>query len=257
MWGSRRVGAELHRRSHPGLSALRELWPSGRACAFPRPRPADRDVSNPARQRRGALGRDGGSVGMGIFGSLFSSDMAIDLGTANTLIYVKGKGIVLNEPSVVAYHVKNGRKVPLAYGEEAKLMLGRTPGSIEAIRPMRGGRDRRFRRGRGDDQVLHPQGPPPVDLHEAQDHRLRPARRHPGREARHPAIRPGRRSAQGGAPGRAHRGGDRGGNADHRPHGFDGRGHRRRHHGGRGPQPRGHSSTPGRSASAATGWTRR
>ncbi|MGB5870809.1 MAG: rod shape-determining protein [Albidovulum sp.] len=72
-------------------------------------------------------------------GSLFSSDMAIDLGTANTLVYVKGKGIVLNEPSVVAYHIKDGKKQVLAVGEDAKLMLGRTPGSIEAIRPMREG----------------------------------------------------------------------------------------------------------------------
>jgi len=74
----------------------------------------------------------------GILG-MFSSDMAIDLGTANTLVYVKGKGIVLNEPSVVAYHVKDGKKEVLAVGEEAKLMLGRTPGSIQAIRPMRDG----------------------------------------------------------------------------------------------------------------------
>ncbi|SDX42312.1 rod shape-determining protein [Roseicitreum antarcticum] len=73
------------------------------------------------------------------FPSLFSSDMAIDLGTANTLIYVKGRGIILNEPSVVAYHIKDGRKQVLAVGEDAKLMLGRTPGSIEAIRPMRDG----------------------------------------------------------------------------------------------------------------------
>lgn len=73
------------------------------------------------------------------FWGLFSSDMAIDLGTANTLVYVRGKGIVLNEPSVVAYHVKDGRKQVLAVGEDAKLMLGRTPGSIEAIRPMRDG----------------------------------------------------------------------------------------------------------------------
>lgn len=72
-------------------------------------------------------------------GGLFSSDMAIDLGTANTLVYVKGKGVILNEPSVVAYHVKDGKKQVLAVGEDAKLMLGRTPGSIEAIRPMREG----------------------------------------------------------------------------------------------------------------------
>ncbi len=71
--------------------------------------------------------------------SLFSSDMAIDLGTANTLVYVKGRGIVLSEPSVVAYHVKDGVRKVLAVGEDAKLMLGRTPGSIEAIRPMREG----------------------------------------------------------------------------------------------------------------------
>ncbi len=76
---------------------------------------------------------------MSSFTGIFSSDMAIDLGTANTLIYVKGKGIVLNEPSVVAYHVKEGRKQVLAVGADAKMMLGRTPGSIQAIRPMREG----------------------------------------------------------------------------------------------------------------------
>ncbi|MEJ6707928.1 MAG: rod shape-determining protein [Amylibacter sp.] len=77
-----------------------------------------------------------------MFGSLssfLSADMAIDLGTANTLVYVKGKGIILNEPSVVAYTVKDGVRKALAFGEDAKLMLGRTPGSIEAIRPMRDG----------------------------------------------------------------------------------------------------------------------
>jgi rod shape-determining protein MreB len=79
------------------------------------------------------------SVMFGGFGGLFSSDMAIDLGTANTLVYVKGKGIVLNEPSVVAYSIKDGKKRVLAVGAEAKLMLGRTPGSIQAIRPMRDG----------------------------------------------------------------------------------------------------------------------
>ena len=74
----------------------------------------------------------------GLFG-VFSNDMAIDLGTANTLVYVKGKGIVLNEPSVVAYQTANGKKQVKAVGEDAKLMLGRTPGSIQAIRPMRDG----------------------------------------------------------------------------------------------------------------------
>jgi len=77
----------------------------------------------------------------GPISSLFSHDLAIDLGTANTLVYVKGKGIVLNEPSVVA--VKGGErgvaKKVLAVGKEAKLMLGRTPGNIVAIRPMKEG----------------------------------------------------------------------------------------------------------------------
>ncbi len=73
-----------------------------------------------------------------LFGFL-SADMAIDLGTANTLVYVKGRGIVLNEPSVVAIADIRGRKQVLAVGEEAKLMLGRTPGNIQAIRPLRDG----------------------------------------------------------------------------------------------------------------------
>ncbi len=70
---------------------------------------------------------------------LMSADMAIDLGTANTLVYVRGQGIVLNEPSVVAISITNGKKQVLAVGEEAKLMLGRTPGNIMAIRPLRDG----------------------------------------------------------------------------------------------------------------------
>ncbi len=68
-----------------------------------------------------------------------SADMAIDLGTANTLVYVKGRGIVLNEPSVVAISNYKGKKHVLAVGEEAKLMVGRTPGNIQAIRPLRDG----------------------------------------------------------------------------------------------------------------------
>ena len=73
-----------------------------------------------------------------LFG-LLSADMAIDLGTANTLVYVKGRGIVLNEPSVVAITTRKGKKMVMAVGDEAKMMLGRTPGNIEAIRPLRDG----------------------------------------------------------------------------------------------------------------------
>ncbi len=77
-----------------------------------------------------------------IFSRLFkfmSHDMAIDLGTANTVVYVRGRGIVLNEPSVVAVETINGVKRVKAVGEDAKLMMGKTPGSIEAIRPLRDG----------------------------------------------------------------------------------------------------------------------
>ena len=76
------------------------------------------------------------------FKGYFSSDLAIDLGTANTLIYVRGKGIVLDEPSVVAIRQEggpNGKKVIQEVGLAAKQMLGRTPGNITAIRPMKDG----------------------------------------------------------------------------------------------------------------------
>jgi rod shape-determining protein MreB and related proteins len=69
--------------------------------------------------------------------SLFSSDLAIDLGTANTLVLVKGKGIVVNEPSIVAVNTNNGEIE--AVGRQAKEMVGRTPGNIVAIRPIKDG----------------------------------------------------------------------------------------------------------------------
>src|ERR1700748_1759166 len=72
----------------------------------------------------------------GVFG-LFSNDIGIDLGTANTLVYVKDQGIVLREPSVVA--VRAGSSHVLAVGDEAKRMLGRTPGNIVAVRPLKDG----------------------------------------------------------------------------------------------------------------------
>ncbi len=79
---------------------------------------------------------------MGLFSSvkkIWSQDMAIDLGTANTLVVLKGQGVVLNEPSVVAIVDQGGKKNVLAVGDEAKTMLGRTPGNISAIRPLRDG----------------------------------------------------------------------------------------------------------------------
>jgi len=71
------------------------------------------------------------------FGSLMGRDMAIDLGTANTLVYVRGRGIVLNEPSVVAINVHDGR--PVAVGSDAKRMIGRTPTHIQTVRPLKDG----------------------------------------------------------------------------------------------------------------------
>ena len=79
---------------------------------------------------------------MGMFDKItkiWSQDMAIDLGTANTLVVLKGQGVVLNEPSVVAVVDSKGKKSVLAVGDEAKTMLGRTPGNIQAIRPLRDG----------------------------------------------------------------------------------------------------------------------
>ena len=79
---------------------------------------------------------------MGIFSKItgiWSQDMSIDLGTSNTLVVLKNKGVVLNEPSVVAVADNKGKKTVLAVGDEAKTMLGRTPGNIQAIRPLKDG----------------------------------------------------------------------------------------------------------------------
>ena len=70
---------------------------------------------------------------------LFAKDLAIDLGTANTLIYEKSRGIVLNEPSIVALKIVGGKRLPVAYGAQAKAMLGKTPEGVEVIRPVRTG----------------------------------------------------------------------------------------------------------------------
>lgn len=72
-------------------------------------------------------------------GQLFTRDFAVDLGTANTLIYEKGRGIILNEPSVVAIRIEQGRRRVVAYGAEAKRMLGRTPDGVKVVRPIRTG----------------------------------------------------------------------------------------------------------------------
>ena len=70
---------------------------------------------------------------------LFAQDIGIDLGTANTVVYLKGKGIVTREPSVVAVNEKTDPPTVVAVGNEAKAMIGRTPGSISAVRPLKNG----------------------------------------------------------------------------------------------------------------------
>ena len=84
---------------------------------------------------------------------MVGSDIGIDLGTASILVYIKGKGVVLKEPSVVAFD-RDTNKIK-AIGEEARLMLGRTPGNIVAVRPLRQGVISDYRE---DDQALHPEG---------------------------------------------------------------------------------------------------
>src|SRR5215216_6768860 len=92
-----------------------------------------------SRLRRTPVTASGGFAAMSenVLSSIMGRDMAVDLGTANTVVYVRGRGIVLNEPSVVAVNVRDGR--PLAVGLEAKRMIGRTPSHIQAIRPLKDG----------------------------------------------------------------------------------------------------------------------
>ena len=108
-------------------------------------------------------------------------EMAVDLGTANTLVYVRGRGIVLSEPSVVAIDQRTGEVH--AVGIEAKRMLGRTPGHDLRDPAAEGRRHRGLRRDRADAPALHPEGAP-QPLRAPARRRLRPERRHRRREAR-------------------------------------------------------------------------
>ena len=120
-----------------------------------------------------------------------SRDIAIDLGTANTVVYVKGRGIVMNEPSVVAMEWHNGLRKVRAVGDDAKLMMGKTPDNIKtSAAPARRGDCRP--RGRGaDDQAFHQQGAggrKPV-LEPSRSGDQRPLRRHVRRTPRHSRCR--------------------------------------------------------------------
>ena len=114
-------------------------WPPGKAMPIGHPSSRGRGLAGllglGRRDDRGGGWLSGERV-ESLFGA-FGRDMAVDLGTANTLVYVRGKGVVLNEPSVVAINTKDGR--PLAVGHDAKRMIGRTPSHIQAIRPLKDG----------------------------------------------------------------------------------------------------------------------
>ena len=171
---------------------------------------------------------------------IMSADMAIDLGTANTLVYVKGRGIVLAEPSVVAIADVRGKKQVLAVGEEAKQMLGRTPGNISAIRPLRDGVIADFEVA--EEMIKH-------FIRKVHNRRgfaspliivCVPSRHHRGRAARHPGERGERRRAQGAADRGADGGRDRRRAAGDRAVRQHDRRYRRRHHRGGGDLPRRH-----------------
>ena len=142
-----------------------------------------------------------------VLSSIMGRDMAVDLGTANTLVYVRGRGIVLNEPSVVAVNVRDGR--PLAVGVEAKRMIGRTPAHIQAIRPLKDGVIADFeiceKMLRYFIQKVHQRRWVQAahgDLRAVGHHRRRAARRAGGRRVRR---RPQARLHHRGADGRGHR----------------------------------------------------
>ena len=109
--------------------------------------------------------------------SLIGRDMAVDLGTANTLVYVRGRGIVLNEPSVVA--VNTNTQGIVAVGTSAKRMIGRTPEQHRRHPAAQGRRDRRLRHHRADAALLHPAGAPPAPLRPAPHRDLRARRASP------------------------------------------------------------------------------
>ena len=188
--------------------------------------------------------------------SFLGRDMAVDLGTANTLVYVRGRGIVLNEPSVVAINTNTGEI--LAVGIEAKRMIGRTPGNIVAIRPLKDGVIADFDTTERMLRYFIQQGAQAPALRQARaswscvPSGITGVEQRAVKEAGYAGRRP---------PGLHHRGadgrGDRRRAAGARADRQHGRRHRRRHHRGRRSSRSAASSPASRSASAATSSTRR
>ncbi len=122
-------------------------------------------------------------MGRDVFGELFGRDVAVDLGTANTLVFVKGQGVVVSEPSVVAVNTKTDQV--LAVGSVAKSMIGRTPGNIVATQPLKDGVIADFEVTEKMLAYLYPQGPAPAPVavpdRGPQGGRLRPLGGHGGR----------------------------------------------------------------------------
>ena len=191
-----------------------------------------RRVASPRQPRRGP------SVNEPWYSGVVGRDIAVDLGTANTLVYVRGRGVVLDEPSVVAVNARDGR--PLAVGTEAKRMIGRTPEPHPGDPSAQGRRDRRLRHLREDAALLHPaRAPAPVvaaahgDLRAVGHHRCRAARgARSGRVGRRAQARVHHRRADGRRDRRRAAGARTGRQHDRR--------HRRRHHRGRGHLARRH-----------------
>ena len=170
--------------------------------------------------------------------SLFSSDLAIDLGTANTLVYAKGKGIVVNEPSIVAINKNNGEVE--AVGQRSQGDAGPHARQHRGHPPHEGRRHRRLQSHRAHAELLHPEGARAQDAGASAHHHRRAQRNHAGGKARGHRFglsRQGQRSVSGGA---GHGGGHRRGSADHRTLRQHGGRYRRRHYRRRGDFAVGH-----------------
>ena len=168
---------------------------------------------------------------MGLFANMynyFSSDLAIDLGTANTLVYIKGRGIVLREPSMVVVDDRNGKIQ--AVGLEAKDMLGKTPGQYPCHPADEGRRDRRFRDHREDAAVFHQEDADREPVPQAAHRDRHPLRDHPGRAAGRARCRPARQGQRGFSDRAGHGRRHRRRPAHHRARRQHDRGYRRRHH---------------------------
>ena len=175
---------------------------------------------------------------------MLSADMAIDLGTANTLVYVKGRGIVLNEPSVVAIAEHQGPQAGAGRRRRGQDDAGPHARQHQGHPPLARRRHRRLRGRGGDDQALHPQGAQPPQLRQPADHHLRAVGLDRGRAPRHPRVGRERRRPQGVPDRGADGGGDRRRPAGDRADRLDGRRHRRRHHRGRRAVARRHRLCP-------------